>query len=123
MSDLNEFLRGRGVPEDSISIMEEQKIDSAVIALMDDAALANYIPSYGDRIAIFNFCKSKQPLSQRKQGLLQKLREKMQNRKEGPKENTSHADTRTRQTKKQKTSRNVEIGWIHHDGKITKQRF
>ncbi|KAL7841419.1 hypothetical protein SRHO_G00251100 [Serrasalmus rhombeus] len=73
MSDLSEFLCGRGVPEDTISIMEEQKIDSDVIALMDDAALANYIPSYGDRIAIFNFCKSKQPLSQRKQGFCERL--------------------------------------------------
>ncbi|XP_047248883.1 uncharacterized protein LOC124884864 [Girardinichthys multiradiatus] len=88
-------------------------------ALMDDATLANYIPSYGDRIALFNFCKSKQPLSKRKQGLLQKLREKMKTKKESPKENTSQE--RTRQTKKQKATRNIEIGWIHTDGKITKQ--
>ncbi|MEQ2251672.1 hypothetical protein ILYODFUR_013539 [Ilyodon furcidens] len=84
---------------------------------MDDATLANYIPSYGDHISLFDFCKSKQPLSKRKQGLLQKLCEKMKNRKESPKENTSHK--RTRQTKKQKATRNIEIGWIHSDGKIT----
>ncbi|XP_026017406.1 uncharacterized protein LOC143421518 isoform X2 [Maylandia zebra] len=88
---------------------------------MDDATLANYIPSYGDRIAVFNFCKSKQPLSKRKLGLLQKLREKMKTRKESPKENTSHTDAGIRQTKKQKATRNVEIGWIHCDGKIAKQ--
>ncbi|XP_047212407.1 uncharacterized protein LOC124864186 [Girardinichthys multiradiatus] len=119
MSDLSDFLRGRGLPEDAISLLEEQKIDWDVIALMDDATLANYIPSYGDRIALFNFCKSKQPLSKRKQGLLQKLREKMKTKKESPKENTSQE--RTRQTKKQKATRNIEIGWIHTDGKITKQ--
>lgn len=28
------------------------------IALMDDAAVVNYVPSYGNQIAIFNFCKS-----------------------------------------------------------------
>ncbi|KAJ4933550.1 hypothetical protein JOQ06_030376, partial [Pogonophryne albipinna] len=30
-------------------------IDSDVIGLMDDATLQKYIPSYGDRIAIFNY--------------------------------------------------------------------
>ncbi|XP_030290699.1 uncharacterized protein LOC115592255 isoform X9 [Sparus aurata] len=103
--------------------MEEQKIDSDVIVLMDDATLANYIPSYGDRIALFNFCKSKKSLPKRKQGLLEKLREKMKVRKEITKENASHADTRTTQNKKLKTTRNVEIGWIHSDGNIAKQRF
>ncbi|KAL4008656.1 hypothetical protein ACER0C_002508 [Sarotherodon galilaeus] len=119
--DISDFLRGRGVPEDAILLMEEQKIDCDVIALMDDATLANYIPSYGDRIALFNFCKSKQPLSKRKLGLLQKLREKMKTRKESPKENTSHTDAGIGQTKKQKATRNVEIGWIHSDGKVAKQ--
>lgn len=57
------------------------QIDTDVIVLMDDATLGIYIPSYGDRIAVFNFCKSKKPLSKRKQGLLEKLREKIKLRK------------------------------------------
>ncbi|XP_065135175.2 uncharacterized protein [Paramisgurnus dabryanus] len=121
MSDLSEFLRSRGVPDEAITLLEEQKIDSDVIMLMDDAKLANYIPSYGDRIALFNYCKSKKPISKRKHGLLEKLRESMKVRKEGTKENISHADTRTTQRKKLKTTRNVEIGWIHSDGHIAKQ--
>ncbi|XP_038586911.1 uncharacterized protein LOC119912009 [Micropterus salmoides] len=121
MSDLSEFLRVGGVPDEAISLLEEQKIDSNVVALMDDAALANYIPSYGDRIALFNFCKSKKPISKRKQGLLEKLCEKMKVRKEGTKENVSDADTRSTQTKKLKTTRNVEIGWIHSDGNVARQ--
>ncbi|XP_078799413.1 uncharacterized protein LOC144990249 isoform X2 [Oryzias latipes] len=88
---------------------------------MDDAALANYIPSYGDRIALFNFCKSKQSLSKRKLGLFQKLRDKMKVRDDNSKENVSNVNTRPRNTKKHKTTRNVEIGWIHSDGQITKQ--
>ncbi|XP_014900553.1 uncharacterized protein LOC106955100 [Poecilia latipinna] len=119
MSDLSEFLRARGVPEASIALMEEQKIDREVIGLMDDATLENYLPSYGDRIAVFNYCRSKQPLSKRKQGLLQKLREKMKNRKESPKETSIHQSTK--QEKKQRGTQNVEIGWIHNDGKTTKQ--
>ncbi|KAG8013690.1 hypothetical protein GBF38_022175, partial [Nibea albiflora] len=97
------------------------QIDTDVIVLMDDATLANYIPSYGDRIAVFNFCRSKKPLAKRKQGLLEKLREKMKLRKENGKQDHSHTDTRTAQTKKLKTTRNVEIGWIHCNGNMAKQ--
>nr|XP_023670815.1 uncharacterized protein LOC111845548 [Paramormyrops kingsleyae] len=121
MSALSEFLRARGVSEEAMSIMEEQKIDSDVIGLMDDATLANYIPSYGDRIALFNFCKTTKPLSKRKEGLLEKLCDKMKLRKESSKENISEPHTRPTQTKKLKTTRNIEIGWIHKDGKIAKQ--
>ncbi len=97
------------------------QIDSNVIPLMDDAALANYIPSYGDRIALFNFCKIKKPVSKRKQGLLEKLREKMKLRKDSSTEDTSNRDTSTAHSKKLKSVRTVEIGWIHNDGKLTKQ--
>ncbi|XP_054907180.1 uncharacterized protein LOC129373317 [Poeciliopsis prolifica] len=99
--------------------MEEQKIDCDAVGLMDDATLENFLPSYGDRIAVFNYCKSKQPLSKRKQGLLQKLRDKMKNRKESPHETMTHESTR--QKKRPKGTKNVEIGWIHSDGKTTKQ--
>ncbi|KAK1899245.1 Interferon-induced GTP-binding protein Mx [Dissostichus eleginoides] len=57
MEDVSEFLLARGVQEETILQMEEQKIDSDVIGLMDDATLQKYIPSYGDRIAIFNYCR------------------------------------------------------------------
>ncbi|KAI4802712.1 hypothetical protein KUCAC02_006291 [Chaenocephalus aceratus] len=76
MEDVSEFLRARGVQEEIILQMEEQKIDSDVIGLMDDATLQKYIPSYGDRIAIFNHCRSKKPTSKRKKGLYERLREK-----------------------------------------------
>ncbi|XP_024118320.1 uncharacterized protein LOC112139717 [Oryzias melastigma] len=97
------------------------QIDSDVIALMDDAALEKYIPSYGDRIALFHFCKSKPSLSKRKSGLFQKLRDKMKIREDNSKENFSSVGPRPTQTKKQKTTRNVEIGWIHCDGQTAKQ--
>nr|XP_020466749.1 uncharacterized protein LOC109966335 isoform X2 [Monopterus albus]XP_020466750.1 uncharacterized protein LOC109966335 isoform X2 [Monopterus albus] len=98
-----------------------RQIDTDVIVLMDDATLANYIPSYGDRIALFSFCKSKKPFSKRKEGLLQKLRDKMKLRKVSSDENSSQGESTTTQTKKLKTTRNVEIGWIHSDGNIAKQ--
>ncbi|XP_053734436.1 uncharacterized protein LOC128766904 [Synchiropus splendidus] len=120
MSSTSDFLRSRGVSEDIISLMEEQRIDSDVISLMDDESLANYIPCYGDRIALFNFCKTKQPPLKRKNGLLEKLREKMKLRNESAKGDTA-SKTKIQQIKRQKTTRNVAIGWIHNDGKIAKQ--
>ena len=91
---------------------------------MDDTTLANYIPSYGDRIALFNFCKGKKSLPQRKHGLLEKLRDKMKVRQESTNEDTTHVDKRatsTTRTKKLKTTRNVELGWIHSDKNKAKQ--
>ncbi|XP_028299062.1 uncharacterized protein LOC114461284 isoform X2 [Gouania willdenowi] len=86
---------------------------------MDDKVLANYIPSYGDRIALLNFCKSKRPLSNRKKGLLDKLREKMKSREENSQEKSS--TVATIQTKKKKQTRNIELGWIHNNGELAKQ--
>lgn len=97
------------------------QIDSNIIALMHDATLENYIPCYGDRIALFNFCKSRHPVSKRKQGLLERLREKMKARTESSTESSSPPTTRASQTKKQKPTQNVEIGWIHNDGNVIKQ--
>ncbi|KAF3844213.1 hypothetical protein F7725_013554 [Dissostichus mawsoni] len=51
--------------------------------MMEDAQLANYLPSYGDRIALFNFCKHHTNTSKRKEGLFDKLRQKLKLRKEG----------------------------------------
>ncbi|XP_034051655.1 uncharacterized protein LOC117532431 [Gymnodraco acuticeps] len=121
MEDVSEFLRARGVQEETILQMEEQKIDSDVIGLMDDATLQKYIPSYGDRIAIFNHCRSKRPTSKRKKGLYERLREKMTVRSESSQGNASGTETRKTQTKKLKATRNIEIGWIHNDTNTTKQ--
>ncbi|XP_034074374.1 uncharacterized protein LOC117547703 [Gymnodraco acuticeps] len=121
MEDVSEFLRARGVQEETILQMEEQKIDSDVIGLMDDATLQKYIPSYGDRIAIFNHRRSKRPTSKRKKGLYERLREKMTVRSESSQGNASGTETRKTQTKKLKATRNIEIGWIHNDTNTTKQ--
>ncbi|KAL3987646.1 hypothetical protein ACER0C_014761 [Sarotherodon galilaeus] len=90
MDCVSDFLRGQGVPEDAILLMEEQK----------------YLPTgiSGDLrgLTAILLCSVK-----KKTRILQKLREQMKTRKESPKENTS--------------TRNVEIGWIHSDGKIAKQ--
>lgn len=48
---------------------------------MEDGDLANYLPSYGDRLALFNFCRNQQPISKRKLGLFHRLRHKLKLRK------------------------------------------
>ena len=88
---------------------------------MDDATLQKDIPSYGERIAIFNYCRSKKPTSKRKKGLYEKLRGKMTLRSESSQGNASGTETRKTQTKKLKATRNIEIGWIHNDTHTTKQ--
>lgn len=98
------------------------QIDGEVILLMEDAQLANYLPSYGDRIALFNFCKRQTQSSKRKQGLLEKLREKLKLRKENHTgEEEPETSNKTKKARAKTLTRNIEIGWVHTDGKITKQ--
>ena len=51
------------------------QIDAAVVGMMDDDALADFIPLLGDRIAVRNFCtETFCDKPSRKQALLEKLR-------------------------------------------------
>ncbi|XP_057688452.1 uncharacterized protein LOC130913681 [Corythoichthys intestinalis] len=113
------FLRGRGVSEETINWIEQQKIDSEVILLMEDAQLAKYLPSYGDRIALFNFCKH-QPQSSKRKGLFEKLREKIKHRKENH-TGTEESNTSNKTKRPKPKTRKIEIGWIHTEGQLTKQ--
>ena len=88
---------------------------------MEDAQLAPYLPSYGDRVALFNFCKLNTNSSKRKQGLFEKLRQKLKLRKEthsGEEEPETSHKTRGRA---KKATRNIEIGWIHTENQVPKQ--
>ncbi|XP_077432548.1 RWD domain-containing protein 1 isoform X1 [Vanacampus margaritifer] len=60
MEALYTFLRSRNIPEENIIKLRDDKIDVSVIELMDDRALAVYIPAYGDRIAARKFCSEYQ---------------------------------------------------------------
>ncbi|XP_049900229.1 uncharacterized protein LOC126390120 [Epinephelus moara] len=88
---------------------------------MEDAQLADYLPLYGDRIALYSFCKRHTHSSKRKQGLFEKLREKLKLRKENHNgEDMPETSNKTRKRAKQ-SIRNIEIGWIHTDNEVTKQ--
>ncbi|XP_046701301.1 uncharacterized protein LOC124382965 isoform X1 [Silurus meridionalis] len=123
-----DFLRKRGVPEENIDQMQQDRIDTSVVRELDDTCLARYIPLYGDRIATRQYCLDKQKRkddSCSKMSLLEKLRKKMSTA------TTSHEEETTeerRPTKKAsykrnatKSSRKIELGWIH-EGKQVRKR-
>lgn len=105
---------------DNLSLSYPQ-IDKEVILLMEDKQLAHYLPSYGDRVALLNFCKVNTSSSKRKQGLFEKLREKLKIRKENhPGEEEPQISQKARGRPKQ-CRRIIEIGWIHTENNVTKQ--
>ncbi|XP_060754238.1 uncharacterized protein LOC132865727 [Neoarius graeffei] len=118
---LSDFLEQRGVPTESVQRLEEEKIDKDVIRLMEDRELAKYISSYGDRLAVTNFCKNQTSAQRRKMGLFEKLRAKMQLQKEGhgnkpvdevPKSTSSQSHPRRRG---RQSHRKIEIGWLNRE--------
>ncbi|KAM4698703.1 uncharacterized protein WCC33_014236 [Rhinophrynus dorsalis] len=122
--DIIEFLRDRGLPEDLLDVLKEEKIDRNVVMLLDDDSLSSYIPSYGDRIALFNFCKRSEPVAKRKMGLFEKLRNKLKLRK-AQEQTTMNAGIQQNSTRGRKThrkiTRSIEIGWLHEDEGVIKQ--
>ena len=57
------------------------QIDKDIIPLMEDDDLAKYLSSFGDRLALRNFCRTGIALQKHKIGLFEKLRNKQNERK------------------------------------------
>ncbi|MEQ2255672.1 hypothetical protein ILYODFUR_016364 [Ilyodon furcidens] len=90
--------------------MEMDKIDPSVIKLMTDEKLKEYLPSYGDRVAVFGYCRRREPEpSGRKSKLFERLRGKLtyQNQKDIV-ENKEHPNSNAK-----KSERKIELGWLH----------
>ena len=89
---------------------------------MTDGQIGRCIPSYGDRIAVVSFCNQKNRNTD-KEGLLQRLREKIGERKMKSKGGHTSVVLQTqqegmaRQGNKagEKSTRRIEIGWLHFD--------
>ena len=78
---------------------------------MTDDQLKEYLPSYGDRLAVFGYCrrKEKEPCS-RKSKIFERLRGKLSRNK------CDHVPERERTTppkNAQKNRRKIEMGWMH----------
>ncbi|XP_030609353.1 uncharacterized protein LOC115797005 [Archocentrus centrarchus] len=115
MEDLTDFLRRREVSEEIIQTLENEKIDASVINLMSDEELKTYLPSYGDRLAVFGFCRRQG--NSRKSTLFERLKTKLSKRKTSE-DGSSTAQEHSEPTHKRnalKTKRKIEIGWMHYD--------
>ncbi|XP_013883858.1 uncharacterized protein LOC106532363 [Austrofundulus limnaeus] len=128
--DLWAFLRRRGVGEEKIAQMQEDKIDTSLIGEIEDACLARYIPVYGDRIATRRYCLDKQKRKEDKSSrmtLLEKLRKKMRTATTSHGEESDQEPWPERKTRFErhknaiKTERKIELGWIH-EGKQVRKR-
>ncbi|KAE8575851.1 hypothetical protein XENTR_v10003965 [Xenopus tropicalis] len=126
--DVIQFLRDRGLQEEFLSLIKNDKIDRDVVLVLDDASLAKYIPSYGDRIALFSYCKRSEAPLKRKMGLFDKLRKQLKLKKgqaEGQSHQSSSSDNEREKfsigKNKRKHTRSIEIGWIHIEESIIKQ--
>lgn len=83
---------------------------------MDDVSLSKYVPSYGDRITLLNYCRRTEPLLKRKMGLFEKLRSKMQLTKTHPEKGLQSIEKRAAESVNKKNlseTRMIEIGWIN----------
>ncbi len=100
------------------------QIDKSVLSVMTDEQMAKNISSYVDRLPVISFCQQTAACSD-KESLLQHLRAKIETRKLGstssktlhgkacvfPKENNLMA--RHKNVSAERTSRRIEIGWLH----------
>ncbi|CAM4735478.1 unnamed protein product [Leuciscus chuanchicus] len=94
-------------------------IDCSVIQLMTDDQLKEYLPSYGDRLAIHGYCRRKeQDPRGRKSKLFDRLRTRL-TRSRGDTDNVYEK----RSKNAQKSMRNIEMGWMHfREGKFIQVR-
>nr|XP_020497099.1 uncharacterized protein LOC109989612 [Labrus bergylta] len=78
---------------------------------MTDEQLRDYLPSYGDRLAVFGYCRRKEnePRS-RKMKVFERLRGKL-SRSKG--DHVPEREHHTIPNNAQKNQRKIEIGWMH----------
>ena len=95
------------------------KIDPNVLLLMNDDQLTEYLPSYGDRLAVLGYCrlKGKNPVA-RKSKLFERLKAKL-----AKSDDREHLSEKLPCQNAQKKERKIEIGWLNfRDGKFLQMR-
>lgn len=90
---------------------------------MTDEDLKHYLPSYGDRLAVFAFCRRRDnnSFNTRKTKLYERLKDKLSKRKSCDGGSSSHQGQPSQKRNAIKTIRKLEMGWMHYDNK--KKRF
>ncbi|XP_032427069.1 uncharacterized protein LOC116725248 isoform X1 [Xiphophorus hellerii] len=121
MDEIYDFLKSRDVSEEVIQRLQKDKIDSSVLLLMTDEQLKEYLPSYGDRLALLGYCRRREnDPAGRKSKLFDRLRAKIsRNKGNDQKQISENVSIRNAQ----KTVRKVEIGWMNsRDGELLQVR-
>lgn len=92
---------------------------------MTDEELKHYLPSYGDRLAVFAFCRRRDngPCNTRKTKLYERLKTKLSKRQSCEGGSSSHGGQPSQKRNAMKTVRKIEMGWMHYDNdkKVYKQ--
>lgn len=86
---------------------------------MDDDVLKKYIPTYGDRLAVMQFCKTmsnnaEEKAKTAKSTLIEKLRNRLKKRKAKADEGVDKEHAISRFSHK-KNDRRIELGWLDYD--------
>lgn len=84
---------------------------------MSDEELKHYLPSYGDCLAVFAFCRRRDnsPSNTRKTKLYERLKNKLSKRNSCEWHSSSHEGQPSQKKNAIKTIRKTEIGWMHYD--------
>ncbi|XP_053288829.1 uncharacterized protein LOC128449596 [Pleuronectes platessa] len=125
---LRKFLQSRGIPEENIQKMLQDRIDTSVVEEIDDDALAAYIPAYGDRIATRRFCMEKKTtggVDSKRLSMFEKLKRKMYTKSNKDRHQDSeeeHSNMHLRNNRRaSKMTRKIEIGWINDKRQVRKR--
>ncbi|KAL3875921.1 hypothetical protein ACJMK2_033825 [Sinanodonta woodiana] len=125
--ELYYFLKGRGV---DTTKLEEEKVDESVIALMTDEDLKEYVPKYGDRIAVLAFARrivssksmrGESSSEDRKLNLLMRLKDRLSSKKRNIAVGKDSNQSRGRylsligNINAKKVQRRLEVGWLDFD--------
>lgn len=91
------------------------QIDPSVVVCMEDEALKKFIPRYGDRVAVFEFCQRFLRTVKKKEGLLERLRKVIKKKnlsKEKGGSDSSSEDQQSKKKRKMSSTRQIELGWL-----------
>ena len=90
----------------------------AVLLVMSDEEIKQYIPSYGDRVAVLSYCRQHNN-NPDKEALLERLRSKIGSTKKKRRELNERSESQQREMSREgnssavKKTRKIEIGWLN----------
>ncbi|XP_025198860.1 uncharacterized protein LOC112597137, partial [Melanaphis sacchari] len=132
MNTILDFLKSRNI-HNAYQVareMDSNKVDRAVISISkeDDPKLRYWLPGYGDRMALINWSQQNHYKKNKNNYLLDKLKYKVKN--EGRRsfsemcssDETVQPLVKTFKGNAFKSTRTIQIGWLHFDQKINEYK-